>query len=58
MAAVLARSASDLHVVAVQYAGAAIGWLLLLLGFGLIFDGVSAIWARAGRAGNLTSHRQ
>src|SRR5687768_3702663 len=45
-------------LVAVQFAGTAIGWLLLLLGFGLIFEGASAIWVRAGSAGNLTNHRQ
>jgi predicted phage tail protein len=41
-------------IVAVLAAGL-VTWLLLLLGFGLMFEGVTALWARSGDA---TEHRQ
>lgn len=33
-------------------------WLLHMLGFGLLLDGVTAMWERAGGTGNLTTYRQ
>jgi hypothetical protein len=33
-------------------------WLMLIAGFGLILDGVTKWWERAGGTGNLTTHRQ
>jgi hypothetical protein len=50
--------AGFLCLIAVQYVGAAIGLALVMLGFGLIFEGASAMWVRAGSAGNLSTHRQ
>ena len=44
--------------IAVQFVGPLVGWLLVILGFALMFDGTTAMWARAGSAGNLSSHRQ
>jgi hypothetical protein len=45
-------------LVAIQLVGPLVAWLLFILGFALIFDGVSASWARAGSVGDLTTHRQ
>ncbi len=33
-------------------------WLLLVLAFGLILDGATAMFERAGGTGNLTTYRQ
>jgi hypothetical protein len=38
--------------------GAPYGWFLLILSFGLIIEGATAMWERAGGTGNLTTHRQ
>ena len=43
---------------AALFAGAVIAWLLIVLGFGLVLDGATALWERAGGTGNLTTHRQ
>jgi hypothetical protein len=43
---------------ATAFAGVVVDWLLMLLAFGLILDGVTAWWERAGGTGNLTTHRQ
>jgi hypothetical protein len=43
---------------AALFVGAALGWVLIILAFGLILDGATALWASAGGTGNLTSHRQ
>ena len=40
------------------FVGAIATWLLLTLGFGLLLDGCTAMWERAGRTGNLTTNRQ
>lgn len=40
------------------YVGAAIGWLLIIAGFGLILDGATVMWERAGKVGSLTTNRQ
>ena len=47
-----------LCLLAVQLVGPLIGWLLVILGFASIFEGASAMWVRAGSAGNLRSYRQ
>ena len=38
--------------------GAVASWLLIVLGFGLLLDGCTAMWERAGGTGNLTTYRQ
>jgi hypothetical protein len=43
---------------AALYVGAPYGWFLLILSFGLIIEGATAMWERAGGTGNLTTHRQ
>ena len=39
-------------------AGTLLTWLMIIAGFGLILDGVTKWWERAGGTGNLTTHRQ
>jgi hypothetical protein len=41
-----------------QVAGTTLTWFLLLAGFALLFDGVTAMWASAGRTGGMSSYRQ
>jgi cytochrome c biogenesis protein CcdA len=43
---------------ATAFAGVILDWLLMMLAFGLILDGVTAWWERAGGTGNLTTYRQ
>ena len=50
--------AGFLCLVGVGFVGALVGWLLIFAGFGLIFDGATAMLARAARAGGLPEHRQ
>ena len=45
-------------LIAAGFAGAIVDWLLIILAFGLILDGATAMWERAGGTGNLTTHRQ
>lgn len=45
-------------LIAAVFVGPILGWLLLILAFGLILDGVTAMWERSGKTGNLTSSRQ
>jgi hypothetical protein len=45
-------------LVASLFVGPLVAWLLFILAFTLIFDGVTAMLQRAGSAGNLTTHRQ
>jgi hypothetical protein len=40
------------------WVGTILTWLMLMLAFGLILDGVTKWWERAGGTGNLSSHRQ
>jgi hypothetical protein len=47
-----------LSLVAVLFVGPVLGWLLIILGFGLILDGATAMWERAGSTGNLTTYKQ
>ena len=51
-------AAGFLCLVVALFVGAILAWLLLILAFGLILDGATAMWAGAGGTGNLTSHRQ
>jgi hypothetical protein len=44
--------------VAVLFVGPIPGWLLIITGFGLILDGSTAMWEKAGGTGNLTTYRQ
>ena len=41
-------------MIAVQYVGAILGWILIFAGFGLIIDGATKLWEKAGGTGNLT----
>jgi hypothetical protein len=45
-------------LVAVLFVGAILGWILIIAGFGLILDGATAMWEKAGGTGNLTTYRQ
>ena len=45
-------------LVASLFVGPIVAWLLLILAFGLILDGATAMWERAGSTGGLTTHRQ
>ena len=40
------------------FVGLALSWLLLVAAFGLLLDGLTAMWERAGSTGNLTTYRQ
>jgi hypothetical protein len=35
-----------------------IGWILIIAGFGLMLDGVTKMWERAGSTGNLWTYKQ
>jgi hypothetical protein len=45
-------------IVVSLFVGPIAAWLLLLTAFGLLLDGTTAMWERAGSVGNLTNHRQ
>jgi len=45
-------------MVAAQFVGAILAWILMMLTFGLLLNGTTAMWERAGSTGNLTTHRQ
>ena len=45
-------------VIASLFVGPIAAWILLMVAFGLLLDGCTAMWERAGRVGNLTMHRQ
>jgi hypothetical protein len=51
-------AAGFLCLIAAFFAGPVVTWLLTLLAFGLILDGATAMWERAGGTGNLSNHRQ
>jgi hypothetical protein len=38
--------------------GTAVAYALFVVGCGLIFDGVTIVWARSGSTGGLSDHRQ
>lgn len=54
----LPLSAALLCLIAALFVGPAVAWLLLILAFGLVLDGATAMWERAGSTGNLTTYRQ
>ncbi len=45
-------------LVVALFVGPIVAWLLLIGAFGLILDGATAMWERAGGTGNLTTYRQ
>ncbi len=45
-------------LIAVLFVGPILGWLLIYVAFGLLLDGATAMFERAGGTGNLTTHRQ
>jgi hypothetical protein len=45
-------------LIATAFVGVVLDWLLLMLAFGLVLDGATAMWERAGGTGNLTTYRQ
>jgi hypothetical protein len=47
-----------LCLVVATFVSAAVAWLLIIASFGLILDGATAMWEKAGSTGNLTTHRQ
>jgi hypothetical protein len=51
-------AAGFLCLIVALFAGTIADWLLILLAFGLILDGATAMWERAGGTGNLSNHRQ
>ena len=50
--------AGFLCLVVVLFVGAILGWLLIIASFGLILDGATAMWEKAGSTGNLTTYKQ
>jgi hypothetical protein len=51
-------AAGFLCLIATSFVGVVLDWLLITLAFGLILDGATAMWERAGGTGNLTTYRQ
>jgi hypothetical protein len=47
-----------LCLIAVLFVGAILGWILIITAFGLILDGATAMWEKAGGTGNLTTYKQ
>ena len=45
-------------LVAAGFVGPVLSWVCIIASFGLILDGVTKLWERAGSTGNLTTHRQ
>jgi hypothetical protein len=45
-------------LIGASFAGPVVAWILLILAFGLLLDGATAMWERAGSTGNLTTHKQ
>jgi hypothetical protein len=45
-------------LVASQLVAAQVGWVLIIAGFGLLLDGATALFERAGGTGSLFDHRQ
>jgi hypothetical protein len=50
--------AGFLCIVISVFVGPIADWLLLIAGFGLLLDGCTAMWEKAGSTGNLTTYRQ
>lgn len=51
-------AAGLLVLVIAGFVGPVVSWILIIASFGLILDGVTKLWERAGGTGNLTTHRQ
>jgi hypothetical protein len=47
-----------LCLVVATFVGAILAWILIITSFGLILDGATAMWEKAGGTGNLTTYRQ
>jgi hypothetical protein len=47
-----------LCLIAVLFVGPILGWILIIAGFGLILDGATKMWEKAGSTGNLTTYKQ
>ena len=45
-------------LVASLFVGPIVAWVLIIASFGLLLDGGTAMWERAGSTGNLTTYRQ
>jgi hypothetical protein len=45
-------------LIAALFVAAIVAWLLIIIAFGLLLDGATAMWERAGSTGNLWTHRQ
>lgn len=45
-------------LVVALFVGPVAAWILFMVAFGLILDGVTALWERAGGTGNMTTYRQ
>lgn len=45
-------------LIAVLFVGPVLGWLLIITAFGLVLDGATAMWEKAGGTGNMTTYRQ
>ena len=45
-------------LVVALFVGPIAAWLLIITAFGLLLDGCTAMWERAGSTGNLSTHRQ
>jgi hypothetical protein len=54
----LPLAAAAVCLLAVAFVGTVVGLLLLVLAFGLVLDGATALWVRAGGTGNATTHKQ
>lgn len=50
--------AGFLCLVVALFVGAIAAWLLIMTSFGLLLDGSTAMWERAGGTGNLSTYRQ
>jgi hypothetical protein len=54
----LPLDAGFILMLASVFVGPVLTWLMLMIAFGLILDGATAMWERAGGIGNLSTHRQ
>jgi hypothetical protein len=51
-------AAGFICLLAAAWVGPIVAWLLFIAAFGLILDGATAMFERAGSTGGLTNHRQ
>ena len=45
-------------LIGAAFFSAVVDWILLMAAFCLLLDGATALWERAGKTGNLSTHRQ